>query len=296
MNPIKIDISKIIPDKDQPRKSFDVTKLAQLRESIKKQGIVNPIIVEEIPGGKGTFIIVDGERRYRVAESLGLKVLPIVVIKPQNDIDRLVQQFHIQEQHEGWLPTEKAMVLHKLVKQLNIPMNKAYEMLGISGRTANSYASFAALQDKEGFQKSGAKLEWAGKITSLKKLARRVSAEQDVDFDGSTSRQLEKAVVNRIINGDIENSHDFTKLKDSFTMNPKLIRGFIDTDVTPEVMFVKTKAKGAYYLRNLLLNCGYLETNCNAFLKEGTVKVNEDDVVFIKRTYKTLSELLRKIG
>ena len=83
-----IEIGKIIPDKEQPRKKFDSENLERLKQSIKDNGIEQPIIVR--PNGKD-YIIIDGERRYRASHDQ-LKEMPCIIKTPENEIDILEYQ------------------------------------------------------------------------------------------------------------------------------------------------------------------------------------------------------------
>ena len=66
-----IDINKIEPNKNQPRKSFDEDSIHELAESIKLRGIIQPLVVQK--GEKGLYTIIAGERRWRAAKIAGLK-------------------------------------------------------------------------------------------------------------------------------------------------------------------------------------------------------------------------------
>ncbi|MGV8906809.1 MAG: ParB/RepB/Spo0J family partition protein, partial [Acetobacterium sp.] len=68
--------SNIRPNPEQPRKSFDPLKLEELGTSIKEHGIIQPIVVK--PEGKG-YTIIAGERRWRAANMVGLKEVPVIV-------------------------------------------------------------------------------------------------------------------------------------------------------------------------------------------------------------------------
>ena len=68
---VTIDINKIEPNENQPRKAFDEDKIHELAESIKIHGIIEPLIVQE--GEKWFFTIIAGERRWRAARVAGLK-------------------------------------------------------------------------------------------------------------------------------------------------------------------------------------------------------------------------------
>ncbi|ETP71417.1 ParB-like partition protein [Lachnospiraceae bacterium JC7] len=73
---ILIKLSRIQPDKNQPRKDFDETKLQELADSIREYGVISPIVVKE----NGAFYdIVAGERRWRAARLAGLTEIPVVI-------------------------------------------------------------------------------------------------------------------------------------------------------------------------------------------------------------------------
>lgn len=78
-----IKINDIIPDPDQPRKSFDEEALDRLKKSIQDKGIESPIAVRE--NGK-KFIIIDGERRWRASQGI-LNTIPCIVIEPDNVLE-----------------------------------------------------------------------------------------------------------------------------------------------------------------------------------------------------------------
>ena len=73
-----IPLSKIRPNKNQPRKDFDSQKMEELTLSIKEKGILQPIAVRELKDG--LYEIIAGERRYRAAKEIGLKSIPAYVI------------------------------------------------------------------------------------------------------------------------------------------------------------------------------------------------------------------------
>ena len=70
----EIDINKIEPNENQPRKEFNEDALQELADSIKQHGLIEPIIVQE--GKKGFYQIIAGERRWRAARLAGLKKVP----------------------------------------------------------------------------------------------------------------------------------------------------------------------------------------------------------------------------
>ena len=83
----KIEVSKIEPEQDQPRKHFDEQSLDQLSVSIKEHGVLQPLIVT--PSNKSDkYTIIAGERRWRAAKKAGLKNVP-VIIRSAKELERL---------------------------------------------------------------------------------------------------------------------------------------------------------------------------------------------------------------
>ena len=106
-----IEISKIIRNPNQPRKNFDETALQELADSIKQNGVLQPILVRKI-GGK--YQIVAGERRYQASKLAGLKEIPAVV----RDIDdKEVFQLALIEnlQRSDLSPMEEAKGYRQLI-------------------------------------------------------------------------------------------------------------------------------------------------------------------------------------
>jgi ParB family chromosome partitioning protein len=85
---IYISLEKIKPDPNQPRKSFDDGELAELAETIKEEGIIQPIIATS--NDDGTYTIVSGERRYRAAKLAGLEKAPVLVRDYSEEKRRIV--------------------------------------------------------------------------------------------------------------------------------------------------------------------------------------------------------------
>jgi ParB family chromosome partitioning protein len=76
-NIVNLDVNKIIPNKNQPRKSFDDKALEELSQSIKSYGIIQPITVRKIYDD--IYEIIAGERRYKAAKMLKMNSIPAVV-------------------------------------------------------------------------------------------------------------------------------------------------------------------------------------------------------------------------
>lgn len=126
-----VDINKVEPNKDQPRKSFNEDSLIELSESIKQHGIVQPLVVMK---KDDYFEIIAGERRWRAAKLAGLKEVPVVVkdYSPQEIMEiALIENI----QREDLNPIEEAMAYQRLVKEYSLKQDEVAERVSKS-RTA----------------------------------------------------------------------------------------------------------------------------------------------------------------
>ncbi len=124
----EIDINSIIVNKNQPRKNFDNETLEELVQSIKKFGILQPIIVRKIDD---KYEIVAGERRFRSALLAGLKKVP-VIIKSLEDKEAFSLSIIENIQRENLNPIEEASAYHELVEKYNYKQQEISEIIGKS--------------------------------------------------------------------------------------------------------------------------------------------------------------------
>lgn len=128
---LEVDINKIEPNENQPRKAFDEEKITELSESIKEIGIVQPVIVKKT----GEFYkIIAGERRWRAARKAGLKTIP-VIIKEYDDIKALEASLIENIQREDLNPLEEAFTYKKFCDEFNFNHETIAKKVGKS-RTA----------------------------------------------------------------------------------------------------------------------------------------------------------------
>ena len=113
---------------NQPRKTFDPEKLAELAQSVKRHGVVQPILVKK---NGARYTIVAGERRYRAARQAGLMTVPVVL----TDIDEdAVMEISLVEniQRENLNPIEEAAALKLLMQQHDLTQEEVSERVGKS--------------------------------------------------------------------------------------------------------------------------------------------------------------------
>lgn len=119
----------LVAGKHQPRRAFDEEALKALADSIRAQGVVQPIIVR--PVGANRYEIVAGERRWRAAQRVGLKVIPAVI---RSMDERTVMAVGLVEniQRADLNALEEAEALHKLIKECGLTHDKCAEAVGRS--------------------------------------------------------------------------------------------------------------------------------------------------------------------
>ena len=125
----RLPITKLQPGKYQPRRDMKTEKLAELADSIRAQGVIQPIVVRDIGGGK--FEIIAGERRWRAAQLAELRDVPVVVRQVD---DRAVIAMALIEniQREDLNPLEEATSLHRLIDEFDLTHQQAAEAVGRS--------------------------------------------------------------------------------------------------------------------------------------------------------------------
>jgi len=123
-----ISINLIRSNDEQPRKNFDDDKIAELAQSIKEHGIIQPIIVNK---KDDYYIIVAGERRWRAAKLLGLKEVPVLVMDlSEKNILEISLIENIQRQDLN--PIEEAIAYKKLLTDFNLTQEELSKRIGKS--------------------------------------------------------------------------------------------------------------------------------------------------------------------
>lgn len=125
---ILIDINLIKSNEGQPRKSFDDEKILELAESIKSNGIIQPLVLKKVDD---EYIIVAGERRWRAAKSIGLKEVPAIVM---NLTEKQILEISLIEniQREDLNSIEEALAYKKLINDFNLTQEELSKRIGKS--------------------------------------------------------------------------------------------------------------------------------------------------------------------
>ncbi len=130
-NEIYVNIAKVEPNRDQPRKNFDEDSLQELSESIRQFGVLQPLLVQD----KGDYYaIIAGERRWRASKLAGLKEVP-VIIKDLTEQEIVEISLIENIQRENLNPIEEAMAYKRLLNEFNLKQDEVAERVSKS-RTA----------------------------------------------------------------------------------------------------------------------------------------------------------------
>lgn len=191
----EIDIEKIKPNPNQPRKNFDSEALNELAASIKMHGIVQPIVVNDM--GDGTYMIIAGERRWRAANICGLKTVPAVV---RNYTDKQVKEISIIEnlQREDLNPIEAAKAIKELMDEYGLTQEVVADRIGKSRSSiANTLRLLSLYPDvlkmvEEGKLSAG----HARCLVVVEDKNQQIKLAQLVVSKNLSVRELEKAVKN----------------------------------------------------------------------------------------------------
>lgn len=127
-NLLTVDLDKLMAREDQPRKSFDDDGLKELANSIKSDGVIQPIVVRKVDD---RYEIIAGERRFRASKLAGLEKVPVVV---KNVTDRKARELALVEniQREDLNPIEEAISLKTLMEEYKLTQQELSDIIGKS--------------------------------------------------------------------------------------------------------------------------------------------------------------------
>ncbi|MBX5484315.1 MAG: ParB/RepB/Spo0J family partition protein [Myxococcaceae bacterium] len=179
----RLPIESVRRDTAQPRKSFDDEKLKELAESIRAQGVIQPVLVRK--DGKGGYVLIAGERRWRAAQLAGLKEIPALV----RDVSE-AEAFQIalveNLQRADLNPLEEADGYRRLVEEFKLTQEQVAQRVGKDRTTVANALRLLALPDpvkamvRDGSLSPGHARALLGvpRIPEMVDLARRISEKK----------------------------------------------------------------------------------------------------------------------
>ena len=194
-NRILIPINNIKYDSNQPRKNFDYEKIAELAESIKTHGIIQPLILRK--DKDENYIIVAGERRWRAAKMAGLKELPSIIMElSEKDVLEISLIENIQR--EDLNPIEEALAYKKLLNEFKITQEELSKRIGKSRVViANTIRLINLDKRVQQYVIDGIISEGHGRaLLSVEKNDLQYELAQKVIDEKVSGRELEKLIKN----------------------------------------------------------------------------------------------------
>jgi ParB family chromosome partitioning protein len=122
-----LELDKVVPNPKQPRKFFETEKLQQLADSMRQKGILQPILVRQL---NDKYEIIAGERRYRAAELMGLRQIPVFVMDNMSDRDVLELSIVENLQRDDLNPLELAQGYQRLLSEFNLTQAELSTRIG----------------------------------------------------------------------------------------------------------------------------------------------------------------------
>ena len=139
-----VKITKVEPNREQPRKFFDEDALQELADSIKQFGLLQPILVQD---RKDYYEIIAGERRWRAAKLAGLKEVPVII---KNYTEQEIVEIALIEniQREDLNPIEEAQAYKKLLTEFNLKQDEVAERVSKSRAAVTNSIRLLKLSEK----------------------------------------------------------------------------------------------------------------------------------------------------
>ena len=143
----KISISSIVPNKNQPRKSFEKEALDELTVSIKERGVIQPLIVRRSEELDDKYELIAGERRWQAAQSAGLNEVPVVIVDADN-LKSLELAIIENVQRKDLNPIEEAESYKNLIENFGYDQERVSKFIGKSRSHISNSLRLLSLPEK----------------------------------------------------------------------------------------------------------------------------------------------------
>ena len=189
-------VTEIRPNPHQPRRYFDDARLAELAESIKQQGILQPLIVRKVEQG---YELIIGERRLRAAQKAGLDRVP-VIIKEVTDAQSMEMALVENIQREELTPIEEALAYRQLMEELHLTQEEVASRVGKSRPVITNLLRVLNLPDeiKEEIDRGGLSVGHARTLLSLGTPEQQIAMARRIMRQGLSVRETETLVAQTV--------------------------------------------------------------------------------------------------
>lgn len=140
----RVPLSEIRPNPRQPRRFFDEQKIAELADSVRDQGVLQPLVVRKVAGG---YELILGERRFRAAQRAEMEHVPVIV-KEASDAESLEMALVENIQREELTPIEEALAYRQLMEEFDLTQEQVARRVGKSRPTVTNLLRVLNLPDE----------------------------------------------------------------------------------------------------------------------------------------------------
>ncbi len=196
-SPLMVNVESIKTNPDQPRKIFKEKELEELAESIRENGILQPLVVVEMEDGK--FELVAGERRLRAAKKIGLEEVPVIV-KRATDKEKAIYSIIENIQRADLNCVEEALAYYKLMNEYSLTQEEVAKKLG---KERSSIANFLRILNLpravlELLQKEALTFGHAKILAAVKEREDAIRLANLAVQNNWSVRELEKAIKTKV--------------------------------------------------------------------------------------------------
>ena len=239
----EIDLNKILPNPNQPRRDFDEESLRELSDSIAEIGIVQPITLRKMDDG--TFQIIAGERRWRASKQAGKQSIP-AYIRTADDENVMEMALIENIQREDLNSVEIALAYQHLLEQYHLTQEKLSERIGKNRTTITNYLRLLRLpaQVQVALQKKEIDMGHARALLSLDNPALQIKVYKEIVREGLSVRKVEE-MVKRLNEGSDQDSQKRTAKKEVLSKEYKMLKDSLSKFFRTKVQFTcSEKGKG----------------------------------------------------
>ena len=235
----RVPIGEIRPNPRQPRRFFDEDRLTELAESIRHQGILQPLVVRRVEHG---YELIIGERRFRAAQRAGLDRVPVIV-KDITDAESLEMALVENIQREELTPIEEALAYQQLMEEFHLTQEEVANRVGKSRPVVTNLLRVLQLPEeiKEEVDRGNLSVGHARTLLALETPEQQIELARKIMRQGLSVRETEKLVARTLeeqtnprVAREKEKSGDIIRLEEELS----------DKLATPVLFKMGTKGKG----------------------------------------------------
>ncbi len=191
---LEIEIARISPNPYQPRLDFDQRSLEELKQSIKQNGIIQPITVRRMIGG--TFELISGERRVRASQEIGKKTIPAYIITVETDAEMLELGLIENLQRENLNPIEVSLSFKRLIDECSLTQDQVAEKVGKERSTVTNFLRLLKLPEKirQGVRENKISMGHARALLGVADEKKQLKLFNKIIDDGWSVRKIEDEI------------------------------------------------------------------------------------------------------